>query len=104
MAYGAHATQSIPNKFFEYLAAGVAIVSSLKGELEELVRRENLGRNYEAGDSGSLVKTLEYLCADESRLASMGCRSKELFLRKYSAECVYRDFADHLTSLASVPV
>jgi len=52
---------SLPNKPFEYMAAGLPLLSSLRGELETLIRDELIGLQYRAGDPRSLVEMVRWL-------------------------------------------
>ena len=46
----------VPNKLFDYAAAGLRIVSSLRGETEALLARHGLGVCYAAGDPAALAR------------------------------------------------
>ena len=56
---------AMPDKAYDYMAAGLPIVNTLRGELEELLRDRQIGIQYKAGDPESLVGALESLAADE---------------------------------------
>jgi glycosyltransferase involved in cell wall biosynthesis len=60
-AYGAESNVAMPDKAYDYLAAGLVVVNSLKGELEGRVCDRELGIAYRAGDAASLAKALCYL-------------------------------------------
>lgn len=49
------------DKFYDYTAAGLAIVNSLMGEISEHIKNENIGLNYIANDSNSLIAALKQL-------------------------------------------
>ena len=49
------------DKFYDYTAAGLAIINSLKGEIFEHIVKEKIGVNYEANNVNSLMEALEYL-------------------------------------------
>jgi len=59
--YSAGSNVDMCDKFYDYTAAGLAIVNSLDGEISEHISKEELGMNYKAGDSVSLEKALETL-------------------------------------------
>jgi len=61
---------AIPCKFFDYLAEGLAIVSSLRGELADLIADESLGLQYEAGSAESLADTICRITGDRKLLDS----------------------------------
>lgn len=91
---------AMPNKFFEYLRAGVAIVSSLEGEVEDVIRDRGLGLSYRVGDDAALAHALTRLAAARDTTAAMGRRSRALFEERYVAEAIYSEYADHLEFLA----
>lgn len=49
------------DKFYDYTAAGLAVINSLKGEISEHINESELGINYEANNVDSFMKALEYL-------------------------------------------
>lgn len=100
-AYTADAMQSLPNKPFEYLARGLAVVSSLPGEMAEMLRRHQCGLTYRAGDSGALVDCLRRLLSDPKRLKAMRSQAYQTWLHNFQSREVYSAFASHLASLAS---
>ncbi len=58
--YSAGSNVDMCDKFYDYTAAGLAIINSLKGEISEHITECNLGINYEANNVDSLMKALEY--------------------------------------------
>lgn len=89
-------SMTLPNKPFEYMAAGIPILSSLEGELKELVSAEGIGLNYEAGDASSLVEAVRYFASSHSACLEMGGRARKLFEREYNYEALYPRLARHL--------
>lgn len=77
---------SVPNKFFEYLMAGLAVVVSDLETLGPLVRTEGVGRTYEARDPQSLRRVLEELAWDPAAVAEMKRRARALALDRLNAE------------------
>ena len=99
--YTDHATQSLPFKPFEYMAAGLPILSSLRGELETLLRDEQIGRQYEAGDVSSLVEAVHWFEAQPEARKAMGTRAQKLFEDRFSADRVYPAMIDYLVQIAN---
>jgi len=54
--YADFSTVDMPDKFYDYTAAGLAIVNSLKGESKDYVEGRGLGVQYKAGDSEDLYE------------------------------------------------
>jgi glycosyltransferase involved in cell wall biosynthesis len=67
-AYVRDSTVAIPCKFYDYLAEGLAIVSSLRGELADLIAEKQLGCQYEAGSAESLADTICRIAGDRTLL------------------------------------
>lgn len=65
--YADFSTVDMPDKFYDYTAAGLAIVNSLHGEIEEHVRSSRLGVQYRSGDADDLYEKI-CLFEDESLL------------------------------------
>jgi glycosyltransferase involved in cell wall biosynthesis len=101
-AYAGDALQSLPNKPFEYMAAGLPIISSLRGELPALVDRHQIGMNYRAGDAASLANGLENLLSNRMKLRAMGAKSHQLWSQQFRSEHVYSRFAEQLATLRHV--
>jgi glycosyltransferase involved in cell wall biosynthesis len=87
---------SLPNKFFEYLRAGIPIVSSLKGEVEDLLSEHNLGYSYRCGDDGELARIIQDMARNREAVQAMGYRCRSLFDLRYTSESIYPAYADHI--------
>jgi glycosyltransferase involved in cell wall biosynthesis len=74
-AYGAVSTVAMPDKAYDYMAAGLPIVNSLQGELAELIEARQIGLSYSAGDPESLASALQKLTSDEKLRTDMSRRS-----------------------------
>ena len=100
-AYRKGAPQGMPNKIFEYLAAGLPILSCLSGECEEFLKSEDCGTQYLAGDSQSFLAGLLNLTSSESRRAQVAANCVQVFRSRYSATKVYPALASHLERLVT---
>ncbi|WP_420993395.1 glycosyltransferase family 4 protein [Cupriavidus sp. 30B13] len=67
--YLARSTVSMPIKFYDYLAAGIAIVNSLEREIGRLIADHHLGKQYVPGDAESLATAIAVLVDDHASLA-----------------------------------
>lgn len=99
-AYGKEATQSLPNKPFEYMAAGLPQISSLKGELEDLLHLHQIGLFYRAGDAASLRDQVLRIVDSPSLQREMSQRAAETFRRHFDASHIYPAFAEYLEKTA----
>lgn len=89
-------TDAMPNKIFEYLSAGLPVVSSLMGEMAEIITTKNLGLNYLAGDAEDMYQAIFSLLEDPSRRDEMSNNSRRFFAEKGYAHKIYHDYAAHV--------
>jgi glycosyltransferase involved in cell wall biosynthesis len=99
--YAAGAPQGLANKLFEYLSAGLPVISSLRGENEALLREHACGMTYAAGDAADFLVKLESLIAHPPLQKAMGCRAQRLFDERYSVDQVYGGLAAHVEGVAA---
>ncbi len=78
--YAQDAQQSLPNKPFQYFSAGLPVLSSLPGELEELLRVRACGVSVPPGSFDALVAEIRHMQADESLRQQMGRTARPLRL------------------------
>ena len=99
--YTGRAPQTLPNKPFEYMAAGLPILSSLGGELKATIEQEDIGLQYKASDPIDLKDKIMWFLSHPDETKAMGKRAKTLFEKKYNADVVYPGLVEHLTKIAS---
>jgi glycosyltransferase involved in cell wall biosynthesis len=99
-AYRPGALMSLPNKIFEYMSAGLPIVSSLQGETRSLIEDYDIGATFEAGDGPDLANVLRGLAQRPEEIARKSPKARAIFRSRFSAELVYERLADHLESCA----
>lgn len=76
----------LPNKLFEYLMAGLAVVVPRLPGLASLVEGEAIGLTYEPGRPELLGAALTELARDHATLAAMRARARQLALERFNAE------------------
>ena len=69
LSYPSH-EMSLPNKLFEYLHAGVPVVSSELESLGEFLRENGVGVTFPAEDSAALAAAVRIILADPERYAT----------------------------------
>jgi glycosyltransferase involved in cell wall biosynthesis len=97
--YRSEATQSLPNKPFEYMAARRPILSSLGGELAEVLSDHGIGLQYEAGSRDSLIEGIRWAMANRQELKEMGMRARRLFEERFCDEVVCAGLLDHMNAV-----
>ena len=89
LAYAPGAPQGLPNKLYEYLYAGLPILSSLQREMPEFLKRHQCGMTYAAGDAVGFLETMRTLMDDEATCSSMARNARRLYEEKLSANVVF---------------
>lgn len=77
-AYTAKSNVDMPDKFYDYTAAGLAVVNSLTEEVAEYVRNCNVGLNYTASNAKEMYMAINHIVASEEELLEMKTNSKKL--------------------------
>jgi glycosyltransferase involved in cell wall biosynthesis len=67
-----------PNKFFDYIAAGLPVLNNYPGWLAELIGEHNCGLAVAPGDPAAFADALEAMADDRERLSRMGRNSRAL--------------------------
>jgi glycosyltransferase involved in cell wall biosynthesis len=96
----ANAVLAAPNKLYEYLASGLAVIAS-NNETLQFISTERLGWNLASGDVDAVA---EALLSAESRSEVDGCRKRayEAFVQRYNYETEASSFIDWICSKAPV--
>ncbi|MSR21389.1 MAG: glycosyltransferase WbuB [Gemmatimonadetes bacterium] len=102
--YAAGAPQGLANKLFEYLSAGLPVVSSLLGENEALLRKHECGLTYPPGDSRACLEKVSELLDNPSGRVAMGLRARAAFEESFDGEKVLERFSAYLEALAATAV
>ncbi len=98
--YVRDAPQGLANKLFEYLSAGIPVLSSLTGENARLIEMHACGLSYQAGNADDFLRKLSYLLAHTDERTAMGIRGKTLFEQRFDGRAVFDGLANHLEKTA----
>ena len=82
------------------MAEGLPLLSSLSGELNQLIDENGIGRTYEAGNPVSFAEGIRWFYNHPKETLEMGKRSRFLFMKKFNSEVVYKELAEHLESVS----
>lgn len=75
-----------PNKFFDYIAAGLPVLNNYPGWLAGMIEREQCGYAVPPADPKAFADALERAAADREGLKLMGVNSRALAEREFDRE------------------
>lgn len=90
------APQAFPNKVFDYFAAGLPIVNSIRGELENALVVSEAGITYESENTRDFIDALEYMVNDELQRRQMAHNARKLAESRYDRNVTYPAFVSFL--------
>jgi len=99
LSYIKDAPQGLPNKPFEYLSAGLPLISSLEGEMAELIDRHKIGLNYLPGDLEGLCHCMERLLDNPDLRKEMSQNALRFFEEHGDSDKIYDEYAGHIERL-----
>ena len=85
-----------PNKFFDYIAAGLPVLNNYPGWLAGMIRDNQCGFAVEAEAPQAFADALEQAANDRAALRVMGMRARELAEREFDREQLGNRFVDWL--------
>ncbi len=91
---------SIPNKFYDALAQGTPVLTSLPGAAKTFVESHGVGRYYDANSRDDLTELLKSLMSDRACLEEMRTVGQRLHKNEYSVEKVYGRAVARLEEMA----
>lgn len=89
-----------PNKFFDYISAGLPVLNNYPGWLAEMIEREQCGFVVPPADAVAFAKALEQAADDRELLPAMGQRAKALAKREFDREIMASEWVDWVTGVA----
>ena len=90
-------TLNIPNKIVDSLLLGLPILTPLKGEVENLVNKYNVGIIYK--DGKSLANAISYLMDDYDLQRKMSLKARKLYNREFEFHKTYNTLVKHLEEM-----
>jgi glycosyltransferase involved in cell wall biosynthesis len=99
--YGASPSMSLPNKPIEYFSGGLPVVSSIQGELKDIISHFDCGMIYSPFSVDGLCAALRHLHHDGDLRIEMGIRARQLFEDQFSIEHIAHKFEEHLIKVVN---
>jgi glycosyltransferase involved in cell wall biosynthesis len=88
-----------PNKFFDYIAAGVPALNNYPGWLAEMIQEHRCGFAVPPDDPRAFADALELAAADREALKAMGRRAQQLAQQRFSREILADQWVDWVTGV-----
>lgn len=88
-----------PYKAADYAEAGLAIFSSLEGELSDFLKHYPAGKSYQAGNPQSLVATLKSVWQEPAQLKGMRLGARRFAEEKFDRAKTYNALAEFFERL-----
>lgn len=93
------ANMTLPNKPFEYMAGGLPIVSSLTGDMQDLINQYDFGKSYQADQVDELVQAIQSLKNNEEDRMIKGRNSRKLLEERFATEKVFESTLNFLKNV-----
>ncbi len=97
--YSKTTKMALPNKPFEYFAGGIPILSTLSGELDEIINKFNVGKTYDSNDPAEFYKDFLHLYKNKTELKEMSGNARKLYEECFSAKKVYSGFIKYIEEI-----
>jgi len=94
---------TLPNKIYHYMAYGLPILSSLRGDATELINRLEIGSSYQCGDHTALAELVREWMASPDRLLASRSNARDAHDRYYSPERLDTNYLDLVESASTTP-
>ena len=97
-AYSASSNVEMPDKIYDYTAAGLPVLVSLQGEVADIVTRNGVGYCYHGGSAKDLLRKLHAITADADVMRAMSEASRGLGMQ-FDKNLQYGKFIDVITQI-----
>lgn len=89
-----------PNKFFDYLAAGIPILNNYPGWVADLIQTHGCGRVTPPDSAPAFATALAEMADAKGQRREMGDRARKLAEERFSREALSKQFVSFLESFA----
>lgn len=90
-----------PNKFFDYIAAGLPVLNNYPGWLADMLSEHQCGFAVQPDNPAAFADALEQAAGDRTALKDMGKRGYELAKQKFSRVMLSDQWVDWVTGVKS---
>lgn len=90
-----------PNKFFDYIAAGLPVLNNYPGWLAEMIEDRQCGFAVPADNPAAFADALEHAAADRSALKAMGQRGLTLARERFARHALADKWVNWVTGVKS---
>jgi len=94
-------TANIPNKIVDAMSLGLAILSPLEGEVENLISTYGIGMKYGGKNDKCLFECIQILSKDPYLRKQISQKAKSLYEEKFQIDNVYNSLVAHLEQMAA---
>lgn len=89
-----------PNKFFDYISAGLPVLNNYPGWVSDMIKKERCGFAIEPNNPVVFADALELAAKDSAVLKEMGENSRRLAEREFNRRVLAERFVDWLEAVA----
>lgn len=79
----------MPNKLFEYMSGGIAILATLRGTYKELIKEYSFGYSYDPDSIKDFTEKLLALYHNQDQTTKMGASAYGQFIHKFSHDIIF---------------
>lgn len=91
---------SLPNKFVEYLAGGLSVLSCTPGEVRRFLDEHGCGK-WVPSNAGDMAAAIAGAVVTPQTVAAQKRRAREVFEQKFAQDKVFRQVLGHLVGLTA---
>ena len=86
-----------PNKFFDYISAGLPVLNNYPGWLAELIKQENCGLTVPPENATVFADALVYAAQNKEKLITMGRNAQQLAKQQFDRQQLSYQFVEWVT-------
>ena len=86
-----------PNKFFDYISAGLPVLNNYPGWLAELIKQENCGLTVPPENAVAFADALVYATQNKEELITMGHNAQQLAKKQFDRKKLSHQFVEWVT-------